>query len=135
MNLPATVPGAAPTGPLIFVVDDEPLIGELLNIALTNAGFRVRIFTDPAVAAEAFEEIHPKPAVLATDYTMPHMDGLELIRRCLAVEPSVRTLLFSGNITAEMYSFEQTKPQRFFAKPFTPSQFVEEVRALLQQPR
>lgn len=134
MSLPAKASGAAPTGSLIFVVDDEPLIGELLDIALTNAGFRVRVFSDPVAAAEAFADAEPKPAVLATDYSMPPMDGVELIRQCRAIDPSVRTLLFSGNITFEMLSFEQTKPERFLGKPFLPGRFVEEIRALLNTP-
>ena len=134
MNFPAKAPGAASAAPLIYVVDDEPLIGELLHTALMHAGFRVRIFADPVVAAEAFEDADPKPDALATDLSMPKMDGLELIRQCRAIEPSIRTLLFSGHITFEMLSFEPLKPDRFLAKPFLPGRFVEEIHALLNPP-
>lgn len=121
--------------PLIFLVDDEPLICELLNLALTQAGNRVRVFTDPMSALEAFEDADPKPDCLATDYTMPMFDGLELIRRCLNISPKVRTLLFSGNLKLEMLNFQAVvKPERFMHKPFVPGQFVEEVRSLLASP-
>lgn len=134
MSFSAKVSDAAPTGPLIYLVDDEPSICELLEIALTSAGYRVRVFTNPVLAAEAFEEADPKPVVLATDYSMPPMDGVELIRRCRASDPSVRTLLFSGNITFEMLNFQATKPERFLGKPFLLGRFVEEIRTLLNTP-
>ena len=123
--------GAPAQFPLIFVVDDEPLICEVLDVALTQGGFRVRIFTDPQAAAEAFEDAVPKPDLLATDYMMPGMDGLELIRQCRATAPALRTLLFSGNLTLQMLTFEKVRPDKFINKPFVPSKFVEEVRLLL----
>ena len=126
--------GVTAQSPLIFVVDDEPLICEVLDISLRQAGFRVQIFTDPQNAAEAFEGADPKPDLLATDYTMPVMDGLELIHRCRATTPALRTILFSGILSALLLSSKPVRPDKFITKPFIPSKFVEEVRLLLGGP-
>ncbi|GDY20103.1 hypothetical protein LBMAG56_14480 [Verrucomicrobiota bacterium] len=132
-NAPKTA-GVTPQSPLIFVVDDEPLICEVLEIALTQGGFRVQIFTNPQAAADAFEDAITKPNLLATDFAMPGMDGLELIRQCRVVSPALRTILFSGNLTLEMLTFEKVRPDKFINKPFIPSKFVEEVSLLLGGP-
>ena len=132
-NAPITA-GATAQSPLMFVVDDEPLLCEVLHIALTQGGFRVQIFTKPEAAAEAFEDAITKPDLLATDFAMPGMDGLELIRQCRANSPALRTILFSGNLTLEMLTFEKVRPDKFINKPFLPSKFVEEARLLLGGP-
>ena len=132
-NAPKTAGVTAPS-PLIFVVDDEPLICEVLDIALSQGGFRVQVFSNPQAAADAFEDAITKPDLLATDYAMPGMDGLELIRQCRANSPALRTVLFSGNLTLEMLTFEKVRPDKFINKPFLPSKFLEEVRLLLGGP-
>lgn len=94
----------------------------------------MQIFTNPQAAADAFEDAITKPNLLATDFAMPGMDGLELIRQCRVVSPALRTILFSGNLTLEMLTFEKVRPDKFINKPFIPSKFVEEVSLLLGGP-
>jgi len=66
-------------GERVLVVDDEPVLCELLETCLVNAGFSVRSATSAndalkILAKEQFD-------VLLTDFRMPGMDGLELIAR------------------------------------------------------
>jgi CheY-like chemotaxis protein len=116
---------------LIFVVDDVPLIGELIEVFLKMDGYPARIFDNPEVAWKAFEEALPKPKLLITDYSMQPFHGMELISRCLKILPNLKTILISGNVTeniAEQFSF---KPDYFIQKPFRSRQLLAAVEALL----
>ncbi|MBU6402909.1 MAG: response regulator, partial [Verrucomicrobia bacterium] len=60
--------------PLIYLVDDEPVILDLLARCLEKEGYRTESFADPVVAYAAFAAAEGKPDLLITDYTMPGMD-------------------------------------------------------------
>jgi CheY-like chemotaxis protein len=66
----------------VLVVDDDPLILNLVTEILLDEGYRV---TAANSAAEALGWIdHEVPAVLVTDLMMPVMDGRALARTCRA---------------------------------------------------
>src|SRR5688572_32124044 len=50
--------------PLVFAVDDEPMLLELVALVLEPLGYRVRTFRDPATAVRAFSLAKPQPAVV-----------------------------------------------------------------------
>ena len=72
MNQPPAnpVPPDDESRPLVFAVDDEPMLLELVVLVLEPLGFRVRTFRDPATALRAFALANPRPAVIVTDYAM-----------------------------------------------------------------
>lgn len=116
---------------LIFIVDDEPMIGEIVASILDLEGFRACVFTDPAKALAAFGAANPKPALLLTDYVMPPMNGMELIHRCRTMHPALKTILFSGNVTEDITQIYVFKPDAFMEKPFLPKTLVDLVREVL----
>jgi DNA-binding NtrC family response regulator len=59
-------------------------------------GFSVVTFTDPTLALEHFKENESGYALVLTDYRMPCMSGLELIKQIKDRKPSVRTLLMTA---------------------------------------
>ena len=56
--------------PLLFVVDDEPLLLELAAALLEPAGYEVKTFRDPDAALQAFASAKPRPALIITDYAV-----------------------------------------------------------------
>lgn len=60
------------------VVDDDPLMVRLLARFLESRGWRVRAFTDPALALES--ALDRVPRVFLTDWAMPGLGGDELAR-------------------------------------------------------
>jgi DNA-binding NtrC family response regulator len=83
-----------PTGPTIFVVDDERVIAFTLSIILLQHGYRTLWFTEPAKALEA--AVSDPPALLITDYNMPSMSGLELAVSMRSQCPDCRLMLISA---------------------------------------
>ena len=59
-------------------------------------GFSVVTFTDPTLALEHFKENASDYALVLTDYRMPGMSGMELIKQIKERKPSVRALLMTA---------------------------------------
>lgn len=119
---------------LVYVVDDELLLAQIMEAILQCAGYDVQSFVDPVRALEAFNNAQEKPALLITDYVMQPFNGLELINRCRTAHPAIRTIVVSGNVGAGLLAADGSGPDAFLAKPFLPSMFIEEVNSVLQNP-
>ncbi len=117
--------------PLIYLVDDEPLLLDLAEITLAPGGYKVRKFLDPEVALENFLGAKSKPELLITDYSMGKMNGLELVGKCRAVKPDLKSILISGTAGAEIVLNSDIKVDRFVGKPYQPSSLAELVRRIL----
>jgi CheY-like chemotaxis protein len=117
--------------PVVFAVDDEPMLLELVALVLEPMGFRVRVFRDPAAALVAFRDAQPRPALIVTDYAMHAMTGLDLIRECRRLEPGQKVILVSGTVDEAVYQGEREKPDRFLAKPYPAEHLERAVREVL----
>jgi CheY-like chemotaxis protein len=102
----------------VLVVDDDEGIRLYLGDVLREAGCRVLTASD---GIEAVEILGALPVDLViTDYSMPRMGGLELIRWCQAILPRVPTVLISGH-DFEKVPGERGEPGalRVLQKPFS----------------
>lgn len=109
----------------ILVVDDEPVIRNLMQRVLSLSGF-VAIAAGPA--AEALDLLTEAEAdMLVTDLRMPVMDGLELARQVRLKLPRIPVLLVSG------YALEAVEGcgHSYLEKPFSAAQLVSKVRQTL----
>jgi CheY-like chemotaxis protein len=120
-------------GPVVFVVDDEPLVGDVVQAILRMGGYSPVFFEDPRDALKTFTEINPKPDLLLTDFQMPKMTGRELIQKCKQVQPSLKTILYSGNVQEDTVAMYPIRPDRFLRKPFTPKTLIELVKSVLAE--
>ena len=98
----------------------------------TLAGVADRTASDGAEALSV-AECHEAPIhVLVTDIVMPKMRGPELASRLRVARPDVKVLFMSGySGSADTADALTTEDSAFLAKPFTPTQLVARVRALL----
>src|SRR5947199_453825 len=83
---------------LVYVVDDEPMVGDVVQAILKMGGYESVFFADPTAAYKALSEANPKPTLLLTDFQMPQMTGRELIQHCKKAFPGLKTILYSGNV-------------------------------------
>ena len=117
-------------GLLIYVVDDEPTVGELISTLLEMEQMPSLVFRDPRVALESFAAAHPRPNLLITDFLMSPFHGMELIQRCKQLQPELRTILISGNIDADTVEHFPVRPNLFIRKPFQSQVLIDAVRRL-----
>lgn len=74
--------------PLAVVVEDNPIMAELIEQICVNLGYSVRIFVG---AWSAINELYSlQPAVIITDIYMPSMSGNALLRRIAMSAPMLR---------------------------------------------
>ncbi len=120
-------------GPLIFAVDDEPMLLELAAMILQPQGFRVETFRDPLAAVRAFSLANPLPALIVTDFAMHRMNGMDLIRDCRQIHPEQKILMVSGTVDESVYLNSPHKPDAFLAKPYSATELTALVKQLLQR--
>ena len=116
---------------LIYIVDDDKIVAEVVEAVLRMRRYQVRLFDDPQVALDTFLEANPKPDLLFTDYVMDRMNGLELIEKCRRTHPCLKTILYSGTNGQDIWNDSGTKPDIFISKPFNPKMVLETVRTVL----
>lgn len=117
--------------PLIYIVDDQEMLLDLAEVSLKSEGYRLKKFTNPDSALQAFLRAKSKPDLLITDYAMGRMNGLDLIEQCKAVHAALKTILLSGTMGAEIILDAPVKVDRFLGKPYQPSHLAELVRKVL----
>lgn len=112
----------------IFVVDDEPLLLDLARTILTPLGYNLCTFTDPRKAVAEYPAA--KPALVVTDFAMPGMNGMEVIREIRRINPQQKIVLLSGTVDETIYALEPgpTRPDLFLAKPYQVRDFVQAVQ-------
>jgi len=116
---------------LIYVVDDEPMIGAVVEVILKLEGFEARLFSNPHEALKVFAQAQTKPALLLTDFLMSPINGMELIQNCKKLDPELKTLLYSGNVREDILEYYPIKPDGFLSKPFLPKNLVGAVQNIL----
>ena len=114
-------PAARPGTPAIngsqlvaLVVDDEPMVGELMAMALGSQGWRTIV----ATAAEEAAALARDHAIdlLVTDLQMPGMSGLDLATELRERHADLPVVLMSGWPEATTLALAQ--PFVFLRKPF-----------------
>lgn len=83
----------------ILLVDDEPVVLQLFERQLTDAGYTVAAIEDPRQALPLLESGDFDAALV--DLRLPHMDGPELIEAIRARKPDLPVIVVSGGGTRE----------------------------------
>jgi CheY-like chemotaxis protein len=126
---------AAESKELIFVVDDDPDILNLIKHVLDLEGFEVRPFTDPEEALAEFTNAQRRPEMVVTDYCMEPMNGLELITRCRQAQPDVKSIVISGMVDEHDFRKFPAAANQFLAKPFKVSNLIQTLNETLTEVR
>lgn len=80
----------------VLVVDDEPVIAEMLQRMLKNMGYEVLICTSSTEALEVFKQQRAHIALVLTDMNMPVMNGAEVARQIKQLSPIMPVVLCTG---------------------------------------
>jgi DNA-binding NtrC family response regulator len=85
------------SGKIISIIDDEFDVAQLFRDALSQLeGVRLFAFTDPILALEHFQVNESAYALVISDYRMPGLNGMELLKKTKDLNPMVRTILVTG---------------------------------------
>jgi DNA-binding response OmpR family regulator len=117
----------------VLVVDDEPIVREVLERYLTREGFEVAAAADGQAALETFEAFRPDLIVL--DLMLPRVDGLEVFRRVRRREGTAVIMLTARGEETDRVIGLELGADDYVAKPFSPREIVARARAVLRRTR
>jgi len=116
----------------VLVVDDEIHIIHVVAIKLRNNGYEV-ISAENGI--EAFElACEEKPDIIVTDFQMPLMTGLELVRKLRENEATKEIpviMLTARGFAIEDEQKENLQISEFLSKPFSPKELLRSIDDIL----
>jgi two-component system chemotaxis response regulator CheY len=119
----------------ILVVDDSRAMRMIVIRTLRQAGFDGLSVTEAANGAEAFTAIKTaRPDLVLSDWNMPEMSGIELLRTLRRSGEDVPLGFVTSEGSEEMRQIASDAGALFLiAKPFTAETFTTLLRPLLVQ--
>jgi two-component system cell cycle sensor histidine kinase/response regulator CckA len=88
-------PGRGRDQHILFVDDEGPII-EVAKVMLPRLGYRVTTCARPREALEVLQKNAADIDLLMTDFSMPEMNGIDLIRAAIRIKPTLPTVLLTG---------------------------------------
>jgi two-component system, NtrC family, response regulator AtoC len=78
----------------IFILEDDTWYGSMLQHYLSlNPDFEVKRFEN---SKDFFGKLYEQPDVVTLDYSMPDMDGSEVLKRIKEAHPGIQVIIISG---------------------------------------
>ena len=116
----------------ILIVDDEPLVLEVLRDVLTSEGFTV---SQASKAELALEMLAREPhALVLCDIRMPGMDGFELLRAVRRSHPGTDVIMMTGFGSLDgAIDAMALGAADYLIKPLKPKEIVTRLRAILHR--
>ncbi len=118
----------------VLVIDDEDLMRDFVEEALSRAGYDVITAPNAEEGLRAVEKMQFH--VVVTDLRMPGKDGLEVLETVKRRDPSVSVIVMTAYATVET-AVEALKGGAvdYIMKPFTPDEIEVVVEKALRQQR
>ena len=120
--------------PLVLIVEDENALIEVLKYNLEKEGFRTEIAIDGEEALLALEERSPDLVIL--DWMLPHVSGLEIcrqMRRRKETRGIPIVMLTARGEEGDRIRGLESGADDYVTKPFSPTELVARVRAVLRR--
>ncbi|BBX55573.1 DNA-binding response regulator [Mycobacterium shottsii] len=116
----------------MLVVDDEPVLAEMVSMALRYEGWNIATASDGASAIASARAERPDAVVL--DVMLPYMSGLEVLHRLRKENPALPVLLLTAKDAVEDRIAGLTAGgDDYVTKPFSIEEVVLRLRALLRR--
>jgi len=112
-------------GGAVVLVEDDPVVRELVREMLVQTGHDVFATADPEDALRHVEAGRSCD-LLVTDLTLPKLTGVQLVERARTARPNLRALFMSG-LLADPESFARHSGEHVVAKPFSIEEFLAKV--------
>ena len=116
----------------ILFVDDEDLLAELNSERLKSLGYEVVTTTNSREALALFKAEPERFDLVITDYTMPHLTGIDLARQLLTIREGIPIILCTGCSDAVSPAIvKKAGIREFLMKPLSKQELAEAIRRVL----
>ncbi len=117
----------------LLMVEDDPVLAELLTDYLTNSNIDVEVSSDPTAVLSLLEKKHFDIIIL--DLTLPKMDGLFL---CEKISNSYDTPIIISSardqVSDKVLGLEKGADD-YLPKPYDPRELVARIQAMMRRKR
>ena len=116
----------------ILIIEDDRKLSDALVSGIDTAGYEVH---SARTAEEGFFLVHSlQPDLLLLDLTLPHRNGLDILRQIRREGVDVRVLILTSHNTAEdRVEGLESGADDYLGKPFSFPELIARIRALLRR--
>ncbi|NOH80483.1 response regulator [Vibrio sp. RE86] len=116
----------------IMVVDDSESLRQVVNIALSGAGYRVIEAKDGVDGLEKLDggKVH----LVISDVNMPNMNGIDFVKQLKTLPKYKFTPVIMLTTESQQYLMDEGRKagaKAWMVKPFRPEQMLDAVNKLL----
>jgi two-component system response regulator (stage 0 sporulation protein F) len=116
----------------ILIVDDQKDVSRLLRSALETIEHGLEVVEAPSGEEAILEATRNKIDLLISDFRLPGITGVELMKKFRLRNPDVKVILITGvSDTRSIKEINDSKADAYFAKPVPMGDFLDAVERLL----
>ncbi len=116
---------------LIHIIDDEPIIHEVLSELLTSEGYATESSSGGEEALKKF--VHQEYDLILLDLLMPGMDGIEVLRQLKKIDPHAVIIIITAYASVESaISAMKTGAYDYIQKPFKHDDLILTIERALE---
>jgi two-component system CheB/CheR fusion protein len=125
-------PPPKPDGHVIFVVDDDSNIRDMVRLLLEQDGHAVQDYASSEAFLAAY--VHGSDGCLLLDAYLPQMSGLELLRQLRTAADPIPTIMMTGNSDVAMaVQAMKAGAADFIEKPIAAGDVLASIERALEQ--
>ena len=116
----------------ILIVDDQKDVSRLLRSALETIEHGLEVVEAPSGEEAILEATRKKVDLLISDFRLPGITGVELLRKFRIRNPDVKIILITGvSDTRSLQEINEAKADAYFSKPVPMGDFLDAVERTL----
>ncbi len=118
--------------PTALLIDDEQYIVEMTNDIFSDAQYHLLSATDPEVGVTMYQQQWKTTDIVILDYSMPKMNGKEVLIELRKINPEVKVVMSSGYSKKEITDIMGDEmPSAFIQKPHNPKALISVLNSVL----
>ena len=114
----------------VLLVDDDDMFCDMVELALTRSGYCVDVVRDSREGVKLIESRAKPWDILVSDFSMPFIQGDEVVDRFRLHYPDAKTVMFSGFMRTTG-GITPANADAFLRKPFETSELLSVIGKLL----
>lgn len=116
----------------LLVIDDEPLMTELLSKFMIRLGFEVFSASSGQIALDSLASSEVQPDLVITDMSMPEMSGVEMARILASLRPNIPVVIATGFASSDELTKLPANVAAIVQKPYQYMIIANKIEEILE---